>query len=135
MENRSDNVTESDDLPLRLLRQTLASWRFILLFIAPPMAWTLLTVAPGPARALIALWCGAAGFGCWRLWLDARYFALIDEQNNRRAGEALAEIWQREQLASLSLTQRQQGALRQLRRTMYATAALWLTWLAMLWLS
>lgn len=46
---------------------------------------------------------------CWRLWLDARYFSLLNVQNNVQAGETLYAIWQRDKLKTLSLTERRAG--------------------------
>lgn len=86
----------------------------------------------GGLRAVIALLCAIVWFGCWRLWLDARYFSLLNVQNNVQAGEALFAIWQRDKLKTLSLTERQAGALAQFRRTLYWVAALWAAWLMML---
>ncbi|MFD1802668.1 hypothetical protein ACFSFZ_10770 [Mixta tenebrionis] len=79
---------------------------------------------------------------CWLLWRHYRrylsasgragYLALLNAENNQQAGAALAFIWGRRRLQALSLQQRHQGALRQLRRMLFLTAALWLFWLTQL---
>ncbi|MBJ9293811.1 hypothetical protein GHT40_05805 [Citrobacter werkmanii] len=132
MATESDDVTESEDLQSGLLRHTLASWRFILLFSLPPLAWVLFVAPPGILRAVIALLCAIVWFGCWRLWLDERYFSLITAQNNSLAGEALCFIWRRERLTTLTLADRQSGALKQCRHTLCLVAALWAFWLVQL---
>ena len=132
MENRSDNITNKHLLQARLLMQTLNSWRFFLLFTFPPMAWALLLSPPGILRTMIAMMSGIVWFGCWRLWLDAQYFSLINEENNEQAGEVLCFIWQREKLLTLTLAGRRQGALKQCQRTLYWVAILWLGWLMLL---
>lgn len=132
MATESDDVTESEDLQSGLLRHTLASWRFILLFSLPPLAWVLFVAPPGILRAVIALLCAIVWFGCWRLWLDERYFSLITAQNNTQAGEALYFIWQRERLKTLTLADRQSGALKQYRHTLCMVAVQWPFWLVQL---
>ncbi|HGY3717936.1 TPA: hypothetical protein ACNVDX_003619 [Citrobacter gillenii] len=132
MATESDSVTNNEALHRDLLRHTLASWRFILLFSAPPMVWAIVVAQSGGLRAVIALLCAIVWFGCWRLWLDARYFSLLNAQNNAQAGVALYAIWQRDRLKTLSLAERQAGALMQFRRTLYWVAALWAAWLMML---
>ncbi|QLW74551.1 hypothetical protein HV139_10800 [Citrobacter freundii] len=132
MATESDGVTNDEALHRDLLRHTLESWRFILLFSIPPMVWAIVVAPSGGLRAVIALLCAIVWFGCWRLWLDARYFSLLNVQNNVQAGEALFAIWQRDKLRTLSLTERQAGALAQFRRTLYWVAALWAAWLMML---
>ncbi|MEO3991206.1 hypothetical protein [Pseudocitrobacter cyperus] len=71
---------------------------------------------------------GLVWFGCWRLWLDSRYFRWIDEENNQAAGEALCYIWHRERLRVLTFSERQSGALKQYRLTMRLTGIMWLMW-------
>lgn len=132
MATESDSVTNNEALQRDLLRHTLASWRFILLFSIPPMVWVIFVAQSGVLRAVIALLCACVWFGCWRLWLDDRYFSLLAEQNNAQAGEALYVIWRRDRLKTLTLTERQAGALTQFRRTLYWVAALWAAWLMML---
>lgn len=70
------------------------------------MVWAIVVAPSGVLRAVIALLCAIVWFGCWRLWLDARYFSLLNVQNNVQAGEALYVIWQRDKLRTLSLTER-----------------------------
>ncbi|MEB2755704.1 hypothetical protein [Citrobacter freundii] len=115
-----------------LLRHTLASWRFILLFSLAPMVWVLFAAPPGILRAIIALLCAIVWFGCWRLWLDERYFSLITAHNNVQAGDALCFIWRRERLKTLTLADRQSGALQQCRYTLRLVIVLWAVWLVLL---
>ncbi|MBA7846942.1 hypothetical protein HV213_15625 [Klebsiella sp. RHBSTW-00484] len=129
MATESDNVTIEADLQYRLLQHTLASWRYLLLFATPPLLWAMFIAPPGVMRAVIVLLCGIVFFGCWRIWLDARYFTLITQENNDQAGEALAFIWRRARLRELTFIERQQGALKQLRRTLMAVAATWMMWI------
>jgi len=129
MATESDNVTIEADLQHRLLQHTLASWRYLLLFTIPPLLWAIFIAPPGVMRAVIVLLCGIVFFGCWRIWLDARYFTLITQENNDQAGEALAFIWRRARLRELTFIERQHGALKQLRRTLMVVAATWAMWL------
>jgi hypothetical protein len=129
MANEHDEVTKESALQAALLERTLESWRFLLLMAAPPLLWTIFAASPGALRVMIALLSAASGYGCWRLWLDVGYLARFSEAQNQRAGEALAFIWQREKLTRLSFTERQQGAVRQLRYTIIITALLWALWL------
>lgn len=129
MAAESDDVTNEADLQHRLLQHTLASWRYLLLFATPPLLWAMFIAPSGVMRAVIVLLCGIVFFGCWRIWLDARYFTLITQENNDHAGEAMAFIWQRAGLRELTFTGRQQGALKQLHRTLMAVAATWAMWL------
>lgn len=132
MENKSDSVTNWRIIQSSLVVMTLRSWRFLLLFSFPPLVWVIVLATPGPLRAAIGLLCGVVWFGCWRVWLDERYLALIAPENHQQAGEALAFIWGKEKLASKTLEERQQGALRLLRKTLSCTAVLWLFWLTAL---
>jgi len=134
MEPVSDNVTYEGALRSDLLIHTLNSWRFFLLFTLPPLAWCLFVASPGILRVMIALLSGIVWFSCWRLWLDAGYFSLIVADNNAQAGKALAFIWQRDRLHDLAFTERQQGALKQCRRTLYWLAFLWGSWLVLLYI-
>lgn len=129
MENKCDSVTSGDELSSRLLQHTLSSWRFLLLFILPPLMWVVFVGQAGIVRAVIALLCGLAFFGCWRVWLDAHYLAVIDQENNEQAGTALFFIWRRERLQSLTLNERRQGALKQFRIALGLIALLWAVWL------
>ncbi|MDN8598695.1 hypothetical protein Q0A17_04560 [Citrobacter sp. S2-9] len=129
MENKCDSVTCGDDVASHLLQQTLASWRFLLLFILAPLMWVVFVGQAGIFRAVIALLCGFAFFGCWRVWLDAHYLAVINQENNEQAGTALFFIWRRERLQRLTLSERRQGALKQFRRAMGLIALLWVVWL------
>ncbi|KFK97689.1 MULTISPECIES: hypothetical protein [unclassified Serratia (in: enterobacteria)] len=126
MANANDEVT---DVQAALLERTLASWRFLLLMAAPPLLWVMFAASPSVLRVVIALLSGVSGYGCWRLWLDAGYLARFNAAQNQQAGAALALIWQRERLTQLSLAERQQGALQQLRRTILVTLLLWGCWL------
>lgn len=132
MATESDDVTCESALHSGLLRHTLASWRFILFFPLPPMIWVLFVAPPGVLRAITALLCVVVWFGCWRLWLDERYFSLINAQNNGQAGDALCFIWRRERLKSLTFAERQSGALQQCRHTLCLVVVLWTVWLALL---
>lgn len=132
MATESDNVTQSDGIQRDLLGHTLASWRFILLFSLPPMVWVIFTAPSGISRAIVALLCAIVWFGCWRVWLDGRYFSLINAQNNELAGEVLGVIWRHERLKTLTLAERQSGALKQCRQTFYMVAILWAFWLMLL---
>ncbi|POT55221.1 hypothetical protein C3432_23315 [Citrobacter amalonaticus] len=132
MENESDGVTKTSVIQSHLLMQTLKSWRFFLLFTLPPLAWVLIAAQPGIVRMAMAMIGGVIWLSCWRLWLDVQYFSVINEENNARAGAALCSIWQREKLQALTFTQRQQGALKQFRRTLYWIVLLWLSWLILL---
>lgn len=129
MATKSDAVTTENTLQHELLSHTLASWRFFLLFTLPPAAWVIFISPPGVLRVGIALLCGMVCFGSWRIWLDRRYFALITQENNPQAGDALFVIWRRERVRTLMLSERQQGALKQFRCTLVTIAALWGIWL------
>lgn len=129
MENETGSITDGEHLQMSLLLRTLSSWRFLLLFTFPPMTWVLFVASPGAIRVAVALLCAIVWFGCWRLWLDGRYFALISLENNTQAGDALNFIWQRERLTRLSLVERQQGAIKKLRRTLIVAAITWGVWL------
>ena len=129
MENKCDSVTCDDDVSSHLLQHTLASWRFLLLFILAPLMWVVFVGQAGVFRAVIALLCGLACFGCWRVWLDAHYLAVINQENNEQAGVALFFIWRRERLQRLTLDERRQGALKQFRKALGLIALLWAVWL------
>ncbi len=47
MATESDSVTNNEALHRDLLRHTLASWRFILLFSVPPMVWAIVVAQSG----------------------------------------------------------------------------------------
>ncbi|ENT8919006.1 hypothetical protein [Salmonella bongori] len=129
MATKSDKVTSENVLQRDLLSHTLASWRFFLLFTLPPGVWVIFISPPGSLRVVIALLSGMACLGSWRIWLDRRYFALITLENNFQAGEGLFIIWRRERVRAITLSERQQGALKQFRRTLVTIAALWGIWL------
>jgi len=129
MEDKNDNVTSRTALQSLLVQQTLKSWRFFLLFSVPPMMWVIFVAPSALPRVFIALMCSIVWFGCWRLWLDAHYFRLINEENNELAGDVLFVIWRRERLQRLTYVERQLGALRQYRCTIWFTGSLWGAWL------
>ncbi len=124
MAAESDNVTRR-----ALLCCSLASWKFFLPLAALPVLWALIVLPHGWLQILLVINGGYCAFGCWRLWLDERYFALITEQYNALAGDALAFIWQRERLGRLTLEERETGARRQLHHTLKATMLAWVLWL------
>ncbi len=129
MATKSDNVTTGNILQRELLLRTLASWRFFLLSTLPPVVWVIFISPPGALRVVTASLSGMVCFGSWRIWLDMRYFALITQENNDQAGEGLFIIWRCERLRMLTLSERQKGALNQLRRTLIMIAAMWGIWL------
>lgn len=129
MEGKNHDIKYRSALQASLIQQTLASWRFFLLFSCPPLLWALVIVQLNLAGIFILLLCGMVWFGCWRLWLDERYFRLINEENNDLAGEALHTIWRRKKLEHREFAQRQQGALTLFRKTMWLTGIMWLSWL------
>ncbi|STE16767.1 Uncharacterised protein [Escherichia coli] len=49
MATESDGVTNNEALHRDLLRHTLESWRFILLFSVPPMVWAIVVAPSGGA--------------------------------------------------------------------------------------
>ncbi len=126
-DNQNGLVVQS--LQQRLLRCTLASARYLLFFAVPPLLWAVFIASPGTLRTIITLLSGVVGYNCWRLDLDARYFAVIRQDNNALAGKALFFIWRRERLWGLSFTDRQYGALQQFHRTLAIVAVLWAIWL------
>lgn len=128
MAAESDNVTNGHDLRCDLLQNTLASWRYYVLFAFAPLLWAMFVAPSGVMRAVITLLCGIVFLGWWRVWLDARYFTLITQENNDQAGEMLVFIWQREKLGHLTFVERQMGALKQFRRMLITTFATWLVW-------
>lgn len=129
MEDKNDNVTSKTALQSLFVQQTLKSWCFFLLFSIPPVVWVIFVAPSALPRVFIALLCGIVWFSCWRLWLDAHYFRLISEENNELAGEVLFVIWRRKRLQDLTFVERQLGALKQYRRTIWLTGALWVAWL------
>lgn len=60
------------------------------------------------------------------------YLSLINEENNALAGEALSAIWQPEKLLALTLTQREKGAMKMCRTSLYWVIVLWVGWLLLL---
>lgn len=122
-ENR-DNVTRR-----AILIRSLSSWRFFLPLGSLPLVWALVFASRSGLPVLLVLNVGYIAYGCWRLWLDAGYFRLLSEENSPAAGEALAFIWQRERLKTLTLQEREQGARRQLHRTLLATVLAWGIWI------
>lgn len=129
MATQNDDINYRDALESSLVRQTLASWRFLLFFSLPPLVWMLVALPHRLAAIFIIILCAQVWLSCWRLWLDEHYFRFITPQNNTLAGEILHVIWQREKLQRLTLADRQQGALRLLRRTLWSVAILWGGWI------
>lgn len=132
MESKCDAVISEKRLKSLFVVKTLNSWRFFLLLSTPPLVDCLWNVPPGLYRTIIIMMCGVSLFNCWRLWLDANYLSLINEENNASAGEALCTIWQREKLLALTLTQREKGAIKMCRTSLYWIIALWMAWLPLL---
>lgn len=129
MEDKSHDIKCSDTLQTSLVQQTLGSWRFFLLFSIPPFMWGLFFSALSLSGIFIVFLCGIVWFGCWRLWLDERYFKFLKEENNEIAGEVLHFIWCRERLKRRTFAHRQQGALKLFRLTMWFSGILWIVWL------
>ncbi|MEB4673315.1 hypothetical protein MXL54_00825 [Enterobacteriaceae bacterium G50] len=135
MENRDNQLNSEALLQRQLVQYTLESSRFFMFFSIPPVLWILLSrpcFSPGGLIGLMAFICGLIWYGCWRLWLDSRYFRAIDEENNPIAGEALFFIWRRKKLKALTFSQRQSGALKQYKLTMWLTSILWVIWVVVL---
>lgn len=132
MENKNGNVTSTASLQSLFVQQTLKSWRFLLFFSIPPVMWVIITDPTAFARVFITLMSGIIWFSCWRLWLDAHYLRLINDENNKIVGNVLFVIWGRKRLQELTYDQRQLGALIQFRRTLWLTGALWIVWLIVL---
>ncbi|PVZ83324.1 hypothetical protein C9426_27035 [Serratia sp. S1B] len=129
MANEHQEITLTEQLTTVLLARTLESWRFLLLMVAPPLLWVIFTASSSLLRAAVALVGGICIYGCWRLWLDVGYLTQFGAAENQQAGKALAFIWPQEQLSELTFSQRQYGALCQLKRTLLITALLWALWL------
>lgn len=112
----------------RLIIVSLASWRFILLLLTPPLVTALWLIPAGVPKAAMLGLSGWVGFNCWRLWLDGAYFFALQQTNadDSRMGEDLAFIWHRKGLCLLNHTQRQQGAISILHRTLLLLGILWL---------
>ncbi|AOR58617.1 hypothetical protein [Pectobacterium parmentieri] len=129
MEDKNQDIKCRPALQAYLIQQTLASWRFFLLFSAPPFMWGLFIAQMSLPGIFIVFLCGIVWFGCWRLWLDERYFRFISEENNEIAGEVLHFIWCREKLQQRTFADRQRGTLNLFRHTMRLTGMLWVVWL------
>ncbi|HHD7445163.1 TPA: hypothetical protein ACOVFI_004298 [Citrobacter braakii] len=134
MENKNPGITARNALYALLVQQTLQSWRFLLLFSVPPLIWGLFVVPLEVSGLIIVLLCAGVWIGCWRLWLDERYFRLINVENNALAGDILHVIWGRKKLSHLTYAQRLLGALKLFRYTLQFTGILWVVWL-ILWLA
>lgn len=122
------------DASLSLLIATLRSWRPLWLATLPPLVVALLIPCPSVASGLFVL-VGVGWYGCWRLWLDLQYFSVMREGalGSDAFGVELAEMWRRPRLRSLSLAERQQGALCWLKRVLVLVVVLWVVAAAALW--
>lgn len=123
----------SNDASLVVLVATLKTWRGLFLMTLPPLGVVLMhhgsLIAAGMFLAIGAVW-----YHCWRLWLDQCYFSALQAgMTNEALGQALANIWQRPRLHMLTLAQRQQGALRCLKRSLLMAAGLWVITAGALW--
>lgn len=113
------------EMPHAVLITTLKSWRALWLFTLPPLGIVLQGHCTWAAAGLFML-IGVIWYHCWRLWLDQRYFSLMnDGVGNDALGGGLAEVWQLTRLRSLTLAERQQGAVRCLKRTLWMALILW----------
>lgn len=123
-----------DDPSLSILHATLGSWRLLWGATLPPLCVALLLPTSWVMAGLF-LFVGVVWYYCWRLWLDQQYVRLLLEgMAHDTFGSGLTSVWRRERLRSLSMAQRQQGALRYLKRTLLMTASLWaLAALSLLW--
>lgn len=121
-ENRDDLTRAA------LLTHSLASWKFFLPLGMLPLLWAMTVLPAGWLQIIVVINAGYIAFGCWRLWLDEGYFRILNQDSYAEAGETLAFIWQRERLSTLTLTEREQGARRQLHLTMKATMLAWGLW-------
>lgn len=129
MADTNKQPTDNHNLSKLLIRHTLASWRFILIMALIPLIWASFCQQQNIIRALIVAMAGILIYQSWRLWLDENYFAEISEHNNQQAGIILTFIWQKNRLQYLSLQQRYQGAIRQLKISLICCAVLWIIWL------
>ncbi|POP44320.1 hypothetical protein CHU33_12740 [Superficieibacter electus] len=130
MAENGDNLTTRT-----LLTHSLASWKFFMPLGALPLLWAMIKLPAGGLQILFILNAAYIAFGCWRLWLDEGYFRVIGQDNLAECGKMLAFVWQRERLSTLTLTEREQGARRQLHLTLKATMLAWMLWLLALVIS
>lgn len=123
-----------DEPSLPILHATLGSWRLLWCATLPPLCVALLSPTSWVMAGLF-LFVGVVWYYCWRLWLDQQYVRLLLEgMAYDTFGSGLASVWRQERLRSLSMAQRQQGALRYLKHTLLMTASLWaLAALSLLW--
>ncbi|WP_239374935.1 hypothetical protein [Snodgrassella gandavensis] len=128
MANQNSPEPADPYLNRQLIRQTLASWRFLLLMALVPLLWVIFNAPVGFIHVLITGNAGIVIYQCWRLWLDNNYFSELTPKNNQQAGIILAFIWQKEKLQYFSLQQRYEGAIKQLKYALASCAILWLIW-------
>ncbi|QTF07581.1 hypothetical protein HC231_06330 [Brenneria izadpanahii] len=120
----------------RIMQIHLSSWRYLALLTLPPLAIAF-NFLSSPYSVLLLILFFITHYFCWRLWLDERLFALLNDESDLASfDDGMSRLWPIKQGKTRTLAERWLGARRLLRRAMFATVVLWLAALILaLWQS
>ncbi|MRT40513.1 hypothetical protein GJV09_04150 [Enterobacteriaceae bacterium RIT702] len=110
----------------RIVQIHLASWRYFAALTLPPLALILSLIYSALSLPLMLLFF-ITHYYCWRLWLDERLFALLNNEDDlAEFDRGMAQLWPKKFALSRSLADRLHGARVMFYRAMISLLMLWL---------
>lgn len=110
----------------RIVQIHLASWRYFAALTLPPLALILSLFYSALSLPLMLLFF-ITHYYCWRLWLDERLFALLNNEDDlAEFDRGMAQLWPKKFACTRSLADRLHGTRVMFYRAMISLLVLWL---------
>lgn len=110
----------------RIVQIHLASWRYFAALTLPPLALILSLFYSALSLPLILLFF-ITHYYCWRLWLDERLFALLNNEGDfAEFDRGMAQLWPKKFARPRSLADRLHGTRVMFYRAMLSLLVLWM---------
>ena len=110
----------------RIVQIHLASWRYFAALTLPPLALILNLLHSALSLPLMVLFF-ITHYYCWRLWLDERLFALLNNEDDlAEFDRGMAQLWPKKFARPRSLADRLHGTRVMFYRAMISLLVLWL---------
>lgn len=110
----------------RIVQIHLSSWRYFAALTLPPLALILNLFYSALSLPLMMLFFVTHSY-CWRLWLDERLFALLNNEDDlAEFDHGMAQLWPKKFARPRSLTDRLRGTRVIFYRAMLSLLVLWL---------
>ncbi|MCP1440237.1 hypothetical protein J3D56_003673 [Erwinia persicina] len=110
----------------KIMQIHLSSWRYFAALTLPPLALIFNLLFSADCVLLMGLFL-LTHYYCWRLWLDERFFQLIESENDLiEFDNGIAHLWAKRKGSTRSLVERWYGAKILFYKAIFSLLMLWL---------